>query len=84
MGTPENCPCDAVRELKEMVMQHDAELKKGAVNFALIKQDLEYIKGSLDSAKKNKLSIENGIIIAIVSAVLSFVASIILAKCGII
>ena len=44
MGTPENCPCDAVRELKEMVMQHDAELKKGAVNFALIKQDLEYNK----------------------------------------
>ena len=84
MGTPSNCPCDAVKGLKEMVLQHDAELKKGAVNFALIKQDLEYIKGSLDSAKKNKLSIENGVIIAVLSALLSFLASVLLAKFGII
>lgn len=84
MGTPDPCPCDAVKEIKEMVLRHDEELKSGAINFALIKQDLEYIKGNLDGAKKNKLTIENGVIIAIVSAVLSFLASVLLAKFGII
>lgn len=60
MATPDGCPCDALSAVCERVNKLEtwqdktnegqAELTK---NFALIQQDLGYIKARLDDRKKN-------------------------------
>ena len=52
MATPEGCPCETVKELKSAVEKHENQLNKGETNFALIQQDLGYIKARLDEKKK--------------------------------
>lgn len=91
MSTPSGCPCDAVvqladtvKELKNISAEHEKRLAEGQTNFALIKQDLEYIKGNLDGKQKNHSSLANGVIISLVSAAFSFLVSLALARGGII
>lgn len=54
MNEHENCPCEAVRELKKIVERHEQQLAIGATSFALIKQDLEHIKQAVE--KKNRFN----------------------------
>ncbi len=44
--------CDALRELKKQVERHEKQINESDVSFALIKQDLEYIKSSLDKKSR--------------------------------
>lgn len=81
MSTPENCPCDAVtelkdtvRELKAITCEHERKLADGNTNFALIKQDLEYIKGNLDGKKKFNVGILSSILQIILTIILGFLA----------
>lgn len=86
MSTPESCPCDAVielkdtvRELKKISCEHERKLAEGSTNFALIKQDLEYIKGNLDGKKKFNV----GVLSSIVQIVMTIVLGAIAVKMGI-
>lgn len=78
MSTPEGCPCEAVKELKVLVERHEEKLNEGNVNFALIKQDLDYIKGRLDEKKK----FGNGIAASIISTIAALILGFIAAKMG--
>lgn len=44
--------CDALTELKKQVARHEKQINEKDVGFALIKQDLEYIKASLDKKSR--------------------------------
>lgn len=48
----ENCPCDAVKEIRNAVERHELQLSKSETDSALIQQDLGYIKARLDEKKK--------------------------------
>lgn len=81
MAIPEGCPCDAVIELKEnnkelqrILADHEKQLSNGNTNFALIKQDLEYIKGNLDSKKKFNTGIINTVVNTIITILLGYIA----------
>lgn len=81
-----NCPCEAVIELKDTVkelrqitLEHEKKLAEGTTNFALIKQDLEYIKGNLDGKKK----FNSGMISSIVQIILTIILGYIAVKLGI-
>ena len=78
MSTPANCPCDAVREIKELVAQHDHQLAQGQTDFAVIRTDLNYIKGKLD--EKSKFNSQT--ISAIVQAVCTLLVALIAARLG--
>ena len=39
----ENCPCEAVRELKSIVERHEEQLHRGATNFAVINTKLNIL-----------------------------------------
>lgn len=82
MSTPEGCPCEAVREIKDLVMRHERQLNEGDKNFALIKQDLDYIKGRLDEKKRFGSGIAASIIAAAVSGVLMLILGFVAAKIG--
>lgn len=74
----ENCPCEAVRELKKTVEQHEKQLHDGNTSFALIKKDLEYIKSSLD--RKSRFNSQS--IAAVMQAICTLAVAIIAAKLG--
>lgn len=38
-----NCPCEAVRELKEIVAQHSEQLNRGNTQFAVINTKLNMV-----------------------------------------
>ncbi len=78
MATPENCPCDAVREIKELVSQHDRQLNQGNVQFAIIQQKLEYIIDRVDEKKKFNMQTVS----AVIQAILTLVVTLIIAKMG--
>ena len=40
MTESEKCPCDAVRELKELVSEHEKLLHRGSTHFAVINTKL--------------------------------------------
>lgn len=46
--------CGVLAELKKQVARHEQQINEADIGFALIKQDLEYIKATLD--KKNRLN----------------------------
>ncbi len=74
----ENCPCLAVRELKETVARHDRQLNRDHTEFAEIRKDLQYIKESLD--KKSRLNVTT--VTCIMQAVCTLVAAAVAAKMG--
>lgn len=82
MSTPEGCPCEAVKELKVLVERHEEKLNEGNINFALIKQDLDYIKGRLDEKKRFGSGIAASIIAAAVSGVIMLILGFVAAKIG--
>jgi len=78
---PQDCPCAAVVELKETVRElrhiteeHDKRLAEGNTNFALIKQDLEYIKGNIDGKKRFNSGIITTIINGVITIFLGYIA----------
>ena len=71
MSTPENCPCDAVREIKEEVMRHDAAINESVTSRALINQKLDMILDSSAKKKNNNSDIWKGAIIAFITLVIS-------------
>lgn len=84
MSTPSDCPCDAVKELKEIVARHDKAISESVTSRALINQKLDFLIEQNNDRKKNSSSIGNGVAVAVVSAVLSFLVSLMLYKFGII
>ena len=82
MSMPEGCPCEAVKEIKILVERHERQLNEGNVNFALIKQDLDYIKGRLDEKKKFNSGIAASIIAGIVCSVAAIIIGFLAAKIG--
>ena len=78
MGTPEGCPCDAVKKLESMIDRHDRELAKGQTDFAVIKTDLNYIKQKLD--ERSKFNTQT--VSAIVQAVCTLLVALIAARLG--
>ena len=86
MGTPENCPCDAVEELRKLVAKHDEKLNEhakrlsdGATDFATIKLDLDYIKNKLD----NKTKFNTGVLSSILQSACTILMAFVAAKVGI-
>ena len=49
MEEKKDCPCDAVKHLQEIVENHEKELNKGAVQFAVINTKLNVVIGVLAS-----------------------------------
>lgn len=45
MHEEEKCPCDAVKELKTLVMEHEKLLAKGSTHFAVINTKLNTMIG---------------------------------------
>lgn len=43
--TENNCPCDAVKKLQEIVDRHEKDLAKGSVQFAVINTKLNIVIG---------------------------------------
>lgn len=72
----ENCPCEAVRELKEIVSRHDRQLNNDHTEFAEIQKDLQYIKETLD--KKSKLNLTT--VTAIIQAVCTLAVTLLAAR----
>ncbi len=72
----DNCPCEAVRELKLIVERHDRQLNNDHTEFAEIQKDLQYIKESLD--KKSRLNMTT--VTAIIQAVCTLVVTVIAAQ----
>ena len=75
MSTPENCPCDAVRELKEIVARHDGAINESVTSRALINQKLDMILESSAKKKNNNSDIWKGAIIALISFLISYVGA---------
>lgn len=71
MGTPENCPCDAVKELKEIVARHDGAINESVTSRALINQKLDMILESNTKKKNNNSDIWKGAIIAFITFLIS-------------
>ena len=78
MSMPEGCPCEAVKKIEELVERHERQLNEGNISFALIKQDLDYIKGRLDERKK----FNSGIVSAIINGACMILMACIAAKLG--
>lgn len=78
MATPDGCPCDAVREIKELVERHERQLNEGTTQFALIQQDMGWIKARLD--KKDRFN--SGIVSSIIQTVCALLMAYIAAKVG--
>ena len=78
MSMPEGCPCSAVEKLEELVQEHDKQLNQGQVQFALIQQNLEYIKSRLDEKKR----FNSGIVSSIIQAACAILMAYIAAKIG--
>ena len=76
--TPMECPCDAVKELKDLVERHERQLNDGNVQFALIQQDLGWIKARLDEKKK----FNSGILSAIIQGACAILMAYVAAKIG--
>ncbi len=74
----DNCPCEAVRELKAIVERHDRQLSRDHTEFAEIQKDLQYIKERLD----NKGRINTAAITAVIQAVCTLLVTIIAARLG--
>lgn len=75
----DNCPCEAVRELKTIVERHDRQLNNDHTEFAEIQKDLQYIKESLD--KKSRLNMTT--VTAVIQALCTLAVMIIAAKLGV-
>lgn len=75
MGTPEGCPCDAVKELKTIVMRHDEQLNEGNVNFALLMRDVAEIKENTKEHRKNWTDIVMYVVRYAVVGVLGYLAA---------
>ena len=84
MATPDGCPCDAVKELKEIVARHDAAIYESVTSRALINQKLDLLIETVNERKKNKNSIGTGVAVAVASSAVSFIAACVLARFGII
>lgn len=81
MSTPQNCPCDAVVELKEVVKDlktvvasQGNRLSEDETTFALIQKDLDYIKLSVDKKEKFNTNIINAIVNGILTILIGYVA----------
>ena len=74
MATPEGCPCDAVRELKEIVTRHDAAINDSALNRALINQKLD----TLIESSKNKKDFWKGALVALISVALTLIGNLLI------
>ena len=71
----EGCPCETVRELRSTVEKHENQLNKGETNFALIQQDLGYIKARLDEKRKFNAQTASCIIQAVCSLLIAAIAA---------
>lgn len=49
MNDKSDCPCEAVRELKKIVEQHDRRLDDGNVQFAVISTKLNIIMAAMSA-----------------------------------
>lgn len=74
----DNCPCEAVRELKKIVERHDRQLNNDHTEFAEIQKDLQYIKETLD--KKSRFNTNT--IVSVIQAVCTLLVTVIAAKLG--
>lgn len=74
----ENCPCEAVRELKEIVSRHDRQLCRDNTEFAEIQKDLQYIRENLD--KKNKIGMTT--VSAIIQAICTIIVTLTVSRLG--
>ena len=83
MSEHENCPCDAVRELKKIVERHEQQLNTGATSFALIKQDLEHIKGTIEQAVEKKSRFNASVATTAINVVLTILLTWLAVKLGI-
>ena len=73
-----DCPCAAVLKLEAAVERHEERLQQGSTDFAVIRTDLNYIKGKLDErAKFNTQTLA-----CIVQAVCTLMVALIAAKLG--
>lgn len=73
-----NCPCEYVKQLQAEVKSHTSQLAQGNTNFALIQQDLGYIKAKLD--KRDKFN--SGIVTTIINAILTVIIGYMAVKLG--
>lgn len=71
----EACPCDAVRELKQIVDRHEHALAHGATSFALIKQDLEHIRKTLDKKDRFNINVLSSVVNILLTLLLGFLAA---------
>lgn len=75
MSVPEGCPCDAVSRIEMMVERHDRQLNEGTTQFALIQQDMGYIKARLDEKKKFNMQTFSAIVQAICTLLIGAMAA---------
>ena len=66
--------CDALTELKKQVARHEKQINEKDVGFALIKQDLEYIKASLDKKSRFNAAAVTMVVQAVCTLIMTAVA----------
>ena len=71
MATPDSCPCDAVKELKEIVARHDGAINESVTSRALINQKLDMLLDSTSKKKNNTSDIWKGAVIAFITLLIS-------------
>lgn len=75
MGMPEGCPCEAVRRIEELVERHERQLNEGTTQFALIQQDMGYIKAQLDNRKRFNTQTVSSIVQAVCTLLVALIAA---------
>ena len=78
MAPTENCPCEAVRKMEEVLDRHEAQLARGQTDFAVIRTDLNYIKSKLD--ERSRFNTQT--VSAVVQAVCTLLVALIAARLG--
>lgn len=71
--------CEALKELKNIVKNHEKRLNEGNTDFAVIKSDLSYIREALD--KKSRFNAST--VLSIIQALCTLAVAVIAAKIGI-
>lgn len=69
-----NCPCEAVKQLQVLVNAHEKRLAEGNTNFALIRQDLQFIREKMEKKEKFNGNVFLYIIQAIITLIMGYVA----------
>ena len=69
-----NCPCEAVKQLQALVNAHEKRLAQGNTDFALVRQDLQFIREKIEKKEKFNGNVFLYVIQAMLTLIMGYVA----------